>query len=405
MELRYFLFYHKLQTLPFRIRRLLRQRLYNRWLNLVTRPLPPQSYIKIEPAYIQYAGMDWPQNVEVDTRTARYGDWDLKKIQNNELPAARALQQRYKQDLPWEETSYSWDRLEQSETGRRIKQIYPKKELWRARLHNLDRLHNEMKMGKYVTNRTATAGDEVCVRIGRNGEILAESNPEKLILAKLLGISYISARVTTRHPKWLKFRRQLLAYARDMGGELYQPVTHPDLRDIPAMYDESRWQFIESNLPVKVGQVLDIGANLGYFCHKFEQNGFHCTAVELDQRSADLMEKLKTAESRHFKIIKDSIFNFYTNEEIDIVLALNIFHHFFRFKDEFDRLVNFLKRTRMRYMFYEAHNPNEEQMQIAYQNFTPDESVQFVLTNSCLSKAKFLKMVEGFRPLYLLSAE
>lgn len=404
MEIRHTLFYNKLLTLPFRFRRLLRQRIYNRWLNLVTRPLLPQPYILIEPQRIQHACLDLKAWSEGDSRAALYGDWDLKKILINELPAAGALQQRYQQGLPWEETGYNWERLGQSETGWRIRQVYPKKELWTARLHNLDRLHSEMSTGKRSLAHGAIAGDEIQVRIGRKGEILVESNPEKLILARLLGISSLSARVTTRHPKWLRFRRQLLGYARDMGGELYQPVTHPDLQDIPRMYDETRWHVIESSLPLHNGKVLDIGSNLGYFCHKFEQHGFDCTAVELDKRSAYFMEKLKIAEDRHFQIFNGSIFDFPREEEYDIVLALNIFHHFFRFKDQYELLVGFLKRIHMRYMFLETHLTSEKYMQKSYRNYTPDEVVQFVLSNSCLSSATFLKIVEGERPIYLLSS-
>ncbi|MGE5223517.1 MAG: class I SAM-dependent methyltransferase [Omnitrophica WOR_2 bacterium] len=403
MEIRYFLFYYKLQTLPFRIRRFLRQRVFSRWANLIMQPLPPQSYIWIDPQRIQHACLDKPSRSNEQNRMARNGDWDLVKIHIDDLLAARALQQRYQQGLPWEETAYRWESLEQSESGRRIRQVYPQKELWRAALHNLDRLHIEMKTRKRLSSQPATAGDEVRVCIGRNGEILADGNSEKLILARLLGIPSISAQVTARHPNWLKFRRSLLGYARDVGGRLYQPATHPDLGDIPSSHDNSRWQVIESSLPIKTGKVLDIGANLGYFCQKFEQKGFDCIAVEMDQRSADLMEKLKIAEDRHFQIFKGSIFNFTGQDEFDIVLALNILHHFFHFKDELDSLVCFLKRIHMRYMFLETHLPDEEYMQKAYRNYSPDEVVQFVLANSCLENATFLKIVEEGRPLYLLS--
>jgi len=61
-------------------------------------------------------------------------------------------------------------------------------------------------------------------------------------------------------------------------------------------------------LTAKTGSLLDLSANLGYFCHKFEELGFDCTAVGNSERTRYLLKKLRRAGNKQFSIIEKSLF-------------------------------------------------------------------------------------------------
>ena len=202
----------------------------------------------------------------------------------------------------------------------------------------------------------------------------------------------------------------MLFYARDSGvtksKRLYQPITHPDLADIPAAHEcEDRLNSIEDNLSAQQGHVLDIGACLGYFCHRFEEKGFDCYAVENHPPTVYFLRRLARAENRRFKIITESILDSseIKNTHFEIVLALNIFHHFLKTKEDYDKLVDLLKNLQMDELFFEPHLPDELQMEGAYKNYSPDEFVKFILENSNLRIADLLGKMKDGRSLYRLS--
>jgi len=159
------------------------------------------------------------------------------------------------------------------------------------------------------------------------------------------------------------------------------------------------------NVSIKEGSLLDIGANLGYFCHVFEENGYDCYAVENDPFTVRLMQKLARAENRKFKIISGSVFDSpeIRNTHFNVVLALNIFHHFIKTREGFENLVDLLKNLEMDELFFEAHSPDEQQMVNAYRNYTPEEFVEFILENSSLKKSYLISKGENGRSLYRLS--
>ena len=112
-------------------------------------------------------------------------------------------------------------------------------------------------------------------------------------------------------------------------------------------------------MPLKGGTLLDIGANWGYFCHRFEDAGFQCYAVEASFREYYFLDKLRVAENRSFAAIHASIFEFWEKSEFDVVVALSIFHHFLKTENEYEKLVSFLRRLRTRVLFFEPHLADE----------------------------------------------
>lgn len=184
----------------------------------------------------------------------------------------------------------------------------------------------------------------------------------------------------------------------------YQSFVHPGFQDIPFLRGgESRFKIIKENLSASGGTLLDIGANLGYFCHQFEEAGFDCYALEENRMLCYFMEKLKKAEGRHFKVIPESVFEYNRNKALvfDVVLALSIFHNFLERQDLYLNLIKLLKRLKPKELFFETDLPGH--FQGYYKKYTPDQFVDFIIKNSCLNRAELIGKSEEGRPLYKLT--
>ncbi len=113
---------------------------------------------------------------------------------------------------------------------------------------------------------------------------------------------------------------------------------------------------------------LDVGAYWGYFCHRMEDHGFNCTAIEYLATNQYFLKRLRDIEKKQFDIFSGTVFDYREDKEFVVVLALNIFHHFLKTKEDYDRLVELLGRLKMKRMFFEPHCPDEAQMQGSYKN-------------------------------------
>jgi 2-polyprenyl-3-methyl-5-hydroxy-6-metoxy-1,4-benzoquinol methylase len=238
------------------------------------------------------------------------------------------------------------------------------------------------------------------VGIDRNGNFVLFDKLFALSQLKLLDIKNIPVNVVIRHTLWDKFSNEFLKF-RSIHGELYQPLIHPDLR-FKSSYTDQRFLIMKENLTIKSGTLLDIGANLGYFCHKFEDLGFNCYAVEIRPSNVHYMKKLRDIEGKKFSIINKSIFDLTEKLDYDIVIAFNIFHHFLREKDLYQKLIEFLTSLKVKVMYFQPHDPSEVLMRNAYANFDNEQFVRFIIKNSCLNKFELItKQIDGRnRPIY-----
>jgi 2-polyprenyl-3-methyl-5-hydroxy-6-metoxy-1,4-benzoquinol methylase len=245
--------------------------------------------------------------------------------------------------------------------------------------------------------------NEITVAIGREGDFMLANGLRALLTARKLQVQLIPVAIIARHLRWQELRKELYALALEK--RLYQPATHPDL-DIPAEHPcEDRFKIIRDNLSAQKGKILDIGADFGYFCHRFEELGFECYAVENDLKNLYYLRKLKRATGAKFKIVPEGIFEWEGSKalQFDVVLALNIFHHFLKRKKSYAKLIDLLKGLQMKELFFEPHFSNERQMKNAYKNYTEEEFVEFILQNSQLRRAKLVGTATDGRQLYKLS--
>ncbi len=263
-------------------------------------------------------------------------------------------------------------------------------------LNSLDESYHHFDLGK-IKNK-------IRVGIGSKGEFILFEGIFFLSLLRILDLNTVPIEIIARHPQWTKFCNEFLKF-KSIHGVIYQPLIHPDL-NLKSLESnsEERFNIIKDNLDKNTGIVLDIGANLGFFCHKFEDIGYNCHAVEIRPANIYFMKKLRDIEDKKFKIINKSIFDFKDSKEFDVVIALNIFHHFLREKKLYFKLIKFLKTLKMKVMFFQPHDPNEDIMQNAYTNYGNRQFVDFIIRFSCLNKFMLLnENVDGKnRPIYKL---
>ena len=256
----------------------------------------------------------------------------------------------------------------------------------------------------YNTQPPALDSSQACatILIGKHGDIILNGSDDSYF-ENLKDDTSMPVRILGRHKKWVQFRNELLAYGQVYDNLTYQKVEHVDLANIPALHDSSdRFTMIKNHMQSKGGKLLDIGANLGYFSNRFEQEGFECFAVEASPKEGYFIKKIKRARNANFHIINKSIFSYHDlkHTSFDVVLALNIFHHFLKSHRNYVHFKELLQSMQMKEMFFQPHLPDEDQMDNAYKNCTPEEFVDIIIENTCLNKATYLGKASDGRKVY-----
>ncbi len=355
-----------------------------------------QNNLKIDIDRLKYY-VDYPPIYSIDRNFNLEKNWDiynnLEKIE--ELNQFVFLKEHFLDKKDWKEISLYNIFIEQI-IQYEEKFDYIDADQFTELLNSLDELYYNFDLEK-VKNK-------IKVGIGSRGEFILFEGIFFLSLLRILDVSTVPIEVIARHPQWTKFCNEFLKFKSIHGG-IYQPLIHPDL-NLKSFENnsEERFKIIKDNLNKNTGTVLDIGANLGFFCHKFEDLGYSCHAVEIRPSNIYFMKKLRDIEGKKFKIINKSIFDLKNSKEFDIVIALNIFHHFLREKKLYFKLIKFLKTLKLKVMFFQPHDPNEEIMKNAYYNYNNRQFVDFIIRFSSLNKFTLLnENVDGRnRPIYKL---
>jgi len=329
------------------------------------------------------------------------GNWDKEVTEFENLDFFTSYKKKFEKDISWEETEF-YQRVTKQIRQRNFKWSCKNVEEFNKKCTEWDRLFEKIRTVGY---KSGWHEDEVSVNIGRNGELIFNNGRHRLTFAKLLKIERIPVKVTVRHKEWVTFKKEILEYSLNYNNRIYEKLTHPDLSNIPSVHNGSRYDIIKKNLTVKKGKILDIGCHWGYFCHKFEENGFECYCVEKSKLNLYFLKKLKEAEKRKFKIISQSVFNIEKGiiTGSDVVLALSVFHHFIKKESTYRELIKFLQMLKGKELFFEPHNPEEPQMKGSYRNFDNNEFARFIVSNSHFSKFEIIGNSETGRPVYKIS--
>jgi hypothetical protein len=337
--------------------------------------IDPERVYAIDPSRIVFATNNASERGAFDPRVERGkvygGHWDRGTQRFDDLPAARAISQR------------------------------------------VSAATDSSKTEDY-TGALAGAEAEIGVNIDRDGRYLLNDGTDALATAKAQRLQRVPVKVRVRHRQWMEFRNFMWSLSEGGGAStrakhLYQNPVHPDLQDIPAAHScEDRFEAARHAVPRRGGLLLDIGANLGYFCHGFEELGYTCHAVEYEPLIARAAEKIRIAEGKNFKVITGDLFAVADDEPLrgkhwEVVLAFNIFHHFLKHKALHDKLVAWLKGLNVDVMIFEPHRTGERQMNGAYANYDESAFVDFILSNSVLQRSELVHRCTDGRPVYKLS--
>ena len=258
----------------------------------------------------------------------------------------------------------------------------------------------------FGNTQTPDGFDGVSVAIGRHGELVLTDGSERLLRAIAARTESIPALVTARHPAWVRFQKQVEMHVKESGGTAYQPPQHPDLGWVPAAREcEDRFRLILESMASRQGNLLDIGANWGFFCHKFEEIGFDCVAVEEQPEEVFFLRKLRDAQHRRFRIVAESVLSadVVREREFAVVLALNIFHHFLKTRSNFARLGKLLAELKANEVFFEPHHESDEQMRSAEVYMLPEQFAAFVADRLGMRNVQLLGRATEGRALFRLS--
>ena len=328
------------------------------------------------------------------------GNWDIIGIKKfEEQDFFTSFRDHAYNNIPWVKTAY-YQRVVSEITQGTVKWGCKTIEDFNKRIRKLDLIYEDIKRNGY---RQIDKDASITINIGRHGDLLFNGGRHRMTFCKDLGIEEIPVRTTVRHAKWVHFKNEILEYACKRNGKVYSPLRHIDLQSVPSHYGHIRYELISKNLSLRQGTLLDIGSNWGYFCHRFEEEGFSCVAVENNLTNLYFLRKLKRAENRRFEIVTQSALEFVEEKKkIDVVLALAIFHHFIKEENTYHGLIRLLGNLEMKEMYFMPHLPKQKQMEGAFKNFDPEEFARFVIEHSCLNHAKLIGYAEDDRPMYKL---
>jgi len=331
------------------------------------------------------------------------GNWGHSKLTIGSLDIYQAFFERFINKKEWNETKFYKRIYDQLSKGFQTKSFTNLKQFEKSLTH-IDLIFTQFK--KKLNKSEFDFKDnfnEIYAVIDENGRFLLVKGIIPLYLSKLLNLDKVPVRLIARHKRWKYFKKEIILFSKKgRNKKLYQRLIHPDLQDIPYQHGEYRFKIIKKNLSSSKRTMLDIGANLGYFSKKFGDLGFQCYTVETNWNNIYFLKKLKKAYDINYKIIPGSIFKYRKNKELnfDIILALNIFHHFLKTKQSYLNLKNLLKRLNPEVMFFEPHLTEQFKGKNTYRNYEQKEFIEFILKNSSLNKVKFLGEMEDGRSLY-----
>jgi 2-polyprenyl-3-methyl-5-hydroxy-6-metoxy-1,4-benzoquinol methylase len=320
--------------------------------------------------------------------TVEDGDWDKNLMPIEELIIYDSIHKMFLENVKWEDTKLFKFILEKVNNGK-VQWSCKNREDIIKRGEKIRKLYEEISsQNKIITQRdypgrifnpTGKFNDEITVVIDRDGKFIFYNNANhRFSIAKVLNFKTVPVKVYKRHEEWEVFKNFILDFCeKEWQGKTYHPIPHPDFDEVSPMWGDSRYELVKSYISSECKSVLDIGSLFGYMCYKFENDGFSCTAVENSKKYLYIMKKLKDANELKFKIFEDTVFNL-QDKEHDVVLALNIFHHFLKTEKSFNSFKDLLSTLKFRQMFVQFHIYDEEQMKNAFCNFTNEQFLEFI---------------------------
>ncbi len=224
----------------------------NKFINSVKYDDPPDPYktIRIDSNKIEYKIVPDDQGNKLYSKAITGGLCQIKNGEGdgpryrkriNELPRIVGLQERFEENMNWEDTQYyDWFQKKYIENNKYDAEGFDTPEdCFTALCQKYEDLYSKMNNEGYVPGHQGTHRDEhsgnvygnleILVCIGRDGNIYLKSGHHRLGIARILGIN-ISAHVLCRHEHWQELRDEI--YNNGFCEENEDLKDHPDLQDI-----------------------------------------------------------------------------------------------------------------------------------------------------------------------------
>lgn len=351
-----------------------------------------EKIINVDASKIEFIATDAFYDIQNPQCEIEDGEWDIKNlIKIEESIIFISLYDMFVNEKEWNETSlysfiingivtgnYKWncDTIERLE--KRGEYLH---KLFLSIKENGIMTQREVNENNLISNPDQIENDEIMISINRYGNpLFIQNGTHRLCIAKILGIKSIPVKVYKRHKKWELTRDFIFDQCNKFWkGKTYQRLPHPDFDEIETIWSDNRYELIKSNTNLNRGSsLLDIGSLFGYICYRGELDGFNCTACEIDDNYLSVMKKLHKGYNMNFEIITSSFLDM-NIVEYDIVVALNILHHFLKRPYEFNKLEKFLEKCKFKEMFVQFHEQGESQMIGSYKDFSPEEFSNFIL--------------------------
>jgi hypothetical protein len=165
------------------------------------------------------------------------GDWDRAVSAFDDYHLTRVLRARFLDGAAWADIPYIKKALRKVRAGEAA---------WGGRCRSetdvhercayLDDLHERLRADGYRSDVAAPSGQPAfshfLVNIGRDGTIIRNNDGKhRIILARLIGLPRLSARVLVRHREWQRIRLAIAAGDLDLGDRYRR---HADAADLIA---------------------------------------------------------------------------------------------------------------------------------------------------------------------------
>ncbi len=339
-------------------------------------------------------------NIFKDEWKNKWWTWDLKWDIFNNNDIYIWLKERFIEKKEWVDTIYFKKFYKKIKDGKLMWNCFNKTELLN-RCNNLDKIFLDIKNNWYKLNKDLITWwyDEVSINIWRYWELLFNDWAHRLTIAQILKLKQIPVRIIIRHKNWYN----LITYLKSTlpNQTSYQSLWHPDLDTNFTIKHPcyNRFNLFKDYLPKvkKNSKALDIWGNIGFFTRELEKLWFNTYIIEHESFYLNILKKFKNSLWFKYNIINEDIFKWQWIKEnkFDIVIALNIFHHFIKTKKFYNKLTKFLNNLNTKIIIFEAHNPYEKQMKDAYKNYKPKEFVYFIMKEAWLNKYKEIWLIKN----------
>jgi len=201
----------------------------------------PFKIIWVDPSQIQFCSRFTKRSY---AGTVLDGDWDLTDRRFDDHYTYRGLQQRFVQDMAWEDTIYYEKACEKIQERGYWYGCWSPQEFVEKRCSYVDQLYERIQNEGYksqhqidnserATHRHPEVSShyklhEVTVSIGRDGNILFDSGKHRLSIARLLEVDKIPVQIMVRHQSWQQYRSDI--YTDQVASK--EGDIHPDLLDV-----------------------------------------------------------------------------------------------------------------------------------------------------------------------------